>query len=175
MIKRLFRNELFWLLVIISLVFTYFFRRKPDENILILIPALIGVIFSGVISCTTIILTLISKEEFEIILEYDAEKSFRNLMNTIKSHCLLMLIVLFLSVVVLLVPSVAPFDKIPEQILKDVHRWQLLVFSMFVLLGVSLLSAWDVVNSIFDIEEIKREAVKKSLKCKNPSRKVFLT
>lgn len=140
------------ILFFFSLILSYFISGKWTINLLLILPNIIGILFGGVLASLAIIFGLLSSNELAII--YKLSKKVENkdiysdFIGKTKIDTITILLSLCLSVLVLLI---ADSMIIPE--------WFLLGLDLFGLF-ISLSAAYDIVMSLFYLNQVRYELAK---------------
>lgn len=151
LIYKIITNKLSWAILAVSLLLNFFITGdKWVEEGIKLIPQTIGVLWGGLVATVTIIFTLIKEED--LIRLKRQSPHFTNALLNLKNHLSALLISLLLSILsfYIEIPIVTTImDKLNIPILNMFYFLE----SFFLLFSVY--SAYEVINSLFLVFEIK--------------------
>lgn len=139
------------LLFIFSLIFAYFISAESAISFLFMLPTILGILLGGVLASLAIIFGLLSSNELAIIYKRSKEVKNRDIysdfLRETKVDTKIIFSSLCLSVLILLISDIN-FIDIPV--------WFLLGLGLLGLF-MSLSAVYDIVMSLFDLNQLRYE------------------
>lgn len=139
------------LLFIFSLIFAYFISVESAISFLFMLPTILGILLGGVLASLAIIFGLLSSNELAIIYKRSKEVKNRDIysdfLRETKVDTKIIFSSLCLSVLILLISDIN-FIYIPVWFLLGLGLWGLFM---------SLSAVYDIVMSLFDLNQLRYE------------------
>jgi len=139
------------LLFIFSLIFAYFISVESAISFLFMLPTILGILLGGVLASLAIIFGLLSSNELAIIYKRSKEVKNRDIysdfLRETKVDTKIIFSSLCLSVLILLISDIN---------LIDIPVWFLLGLGLLGLF-MSLSAVYDIVMSLFDLNQLRYE------------------